>query len=132
MQGACPMIKVNVKGSFKRTERFLKTDRKSKILKILKEYGEKGVQALYEATPKRTGLTAESWNYEIWQDRDVYSVFWTNSNIQNGIRIAVILDLGHATGSGGYVEGRDYIHPAIQPVFDTIAGEAWKEVKNAK
>ena len=125
------MIKVAVKGSFKKTERFLKTDRTSKILKILKKYGEAGVDLLAEATPKQTGLTAASWNYEIWKDGDVYSVFWTNSNIQNGIRIAVILDLGHATRTGGYVEGRNYIKPAIRPVFDTIAGEAWKEVKNA-
>lgn len=125
------MIKVSAKGNFNNTERFLKTDRKAKILKILRKYGEAGVEALYNETPKDTGLTAESWNYEIWQDGDTYSVFWTNSNIQNGIRIAVILDLGHATGTGGYVEGRNYIKPAIQPVFDTIAGEAWKEVKNA-
>ena len=126
------MIKIRAKGSFKNTERFLKTDRKSKILKILKYYGEKGVEALYAATPKDTGLTAESWNYEIWQNGDVYSIYWTNSNIQNGIRVAVILDLGHATSSGGYVEGRNYIKPAIRPVFDDIAGEAWKEVKDAK
>lgn len=125
------MIKVTTKGSFKNTERFLKTDRSRKIIKILEKYGEAGVEALYNATPKQTGLTAESWNYEIWRDGDKYSVFWTNSNIQNGIRIAVILDLGHATGAGGYVEGRNYIKPAIQPVFDTIAGDAWKEVKNA-
>lgn len=125
------MIKVSAKGNFNNTERFLKTDRKAKIIKILRKYGEAGVEALYNETPKDTGFTAESWNYEIWQDGDTYSVFWTNSNIQNGIRIAVILDLGHATGTGGYVEGRNYIKPAIQPVFDTIAGEAWKEVKNA-
>lgn len=125
------MIKIRSKGNFKNTERFLKTDRRSKIVRVLKKYGELGVAALYEATPKQTGLTAASWNYEIWEDGETYSVFWTNSNIQNGIRIAVILDLGHATSSGGYVEGRDYIKPAIRPVFDEIAGEAWKEVKNA-
>ena len=125
------MIEVKAKGSFKNTERFLKTNRQSKILRVLEKYGEAGVEALYDATPKDTGLTAESWNYEVWKDQDVYSIFWTNSNIQNGMRIAVILDLGHATGTGGYVEGRNYIKPAIQPVFDTIAGEAWKEVKNA-
>lgn len=125
------MIKIRSKGNFKNTERFLKTDRRSKIVRMLKKYGELGVAALYEATPKQTGLTAASWNYEIWEDGETYSVFWTNSNIQNGIRIAVILDLGHATSSGGYVEGRDYIKPAIRPVFDEIAGEAWKEVKNA-
>lgn len=125
------MIKIRTKGSFRNTERFLKTDRQAKIVRILKKYGEDGVKALAEATPINTGLTAASWNYEITRDGDQYSVFWTNSNIQNGIRIAVILDLGHATGTGGYVEGRNYIKPAIQPVFDDIAESAWKEVKNA-
>ena len=94
----------------------------------LDEYGRMGVEALRQATPVKTGITASSWTYEIKRERGSASIEWRNSNIQNGLNIAVILQYGHGTRNGGYVVGRDYINPAIQPIFDKIADSAWKEV----
>ena len=125
------MIQVNVRVNTNNTERFLKRAKRMSPLKILEKYAEEGLNALVEATPVDTGLTSQSWYYEIFKEGDVYSVRWYNSNIQNGIRIAVILDLGHGTSNGGYVQGRNYIKPAIRPVFDKIAASAWKEVTDA-
>jgi hypothetical protein len=90
-----------------------------------------GVDALAEATPKRTGLTAASWYYTIEKTKDSVAIYWNNSNIQNGVNIAVMLEYGHGTGNGGYVVGRNYITPAIQPIFDKIADEIWKGVTDA-
>ena len=101
---------------------------KKDYLNILATYGQKGVEALQSATPVDTGLTADSWQYEIEQKDGSTSITWTNSNIQNGVNIALILDLGHGTGTGGYVRGRKYISPAIQPIFDEMADKVWKEV----
>ena len=84
--------------------------------------------ALASATPVDTGLTARSWRYEIVQEKGVARILFCNSNIQNGVPIAIILQYGHGTGTGGWVQGRDYINPAIQPIFDQIAKEAWREV----
>ena len=122
------MVRCTVKGNFKKTTSFLNRIRKLDFESVLKKYGEEGVQALASATPKRTGKTAESWNYEIVKENGQLRLFWTNSNIENGVNIAVILDDGHGTGHGGYVQGRHFISPAIQPVFDRIAEAAWKEV----
>lgn len=122
------MVRCTVKGNFKKTTSFLNRIRKLDFESVLKKYGEEGVQALASATPKRTGKTAESWNYEIVKENGQLRLFWTNSNIENGVNIAVILDYGHGTGQGGYVQGRHFISPAIQPVFDRIAEAAWKEV----
>lgn len=126
------MVKVNHKGNFKKTEYFLKNAQNidSDIEKILRKYAIKGVTALSSATPKDTGLTADSWGYEIYNNRgrDEIVIAWTNSNIVEGVPIAVILQYGHATGSGGYVQGVDYINPAIRPVFEDILDGAWKEV----
>lgn len=94
---------------------------------FLDKYGQEGVMALQENTPKETGLTASSWYYEIVKTNTGYSIQWKNSNIQNGVPIAIILQYGHATGTGGYVEGTDYINPAIGPIFERIAKNAWKE-----
>lgn len=125
------MIQVKSKGDFKSTERFLKRAKRVNPETILRRYGEEGLAALMEATPVDTGLTAESWYYEVSRSGDTYALNFFNSNIQNGIRIAVILDLGHGTSNGGYVQGRNYIKPAVQPVFDKIATAAWKEVTDA-
>lgn len=125
------MITVKSKGNFKKTRRFLRKARKMDPRLILQKYGEIGLQALEESTPKNTGLTARSWYYEITTEGDSYYLNFYNSNIQNGMRIAVILDLGHGTSNGGYVQGRNYIKPTIQPVFDDIANAAWKEVTDA-
>lgn len=122
------MIRCTVKGDFKKTTNFLKRIRKLDFESLLKKYAEEGVEALSEATPVVTGKTAASWSYEIVKEPGKISIFWNNSNVVRGIPIAVILDYGHGTGTGGYVRGRHYISPAIRPVFDKIADAAWKEV----
>lgn len=96
----------------------------------LEKYGKEGVTALASATPVDTGLTANSWNYKIEQTKNSVSIIFYNTNVQNGVPIAIILQYGHGTRNGGWVEGRDYINPAIQPIFDRIANEAWKEVRS--
>lgn len=122
------MIQAMVHGDFKNTYAFLNRIIKLDFDASLKKYGEEGVEALKEVTPVRTGKTRDSWSYEIVKAPGKVSIFWTNNNIQDGSNIAVILDYGHATKNGGYVKGRHFISPAIQPVFDKIADSAWKEV----
>lgn len=116
------------KGDFSKTEKFLKKSKDSMILQNLDRYGREGVQALMSATPVNTGLTANSWYYEIVKENGVTKLNFCNSNIQNGVLIAIILQYGHGTRQGGWVEGRDYINPAIQPIFDELADSAWREV----
>lgn len=116
------------KGNFKNTEAFLKRASKFNIDAILDRYGKEGVSALSAATPKDTGETANSWYYKVNKGKDIITITWSNSHIVNGIPIAIILQYGHATRNGGYVEGRDYINPAIRPIFDRIANRAWEEV----
>ena len=122
------MIVVKHRGSFNRTERFLQRITKIDYKSILERYAQEGVAALAAATPVDSGLTANSWDYEIRVSRYGYSIAWTNSNIVDGVPIAVILQYGHGTRNGGWVQGRDYINPAIQPIFDKIANELWREV----
>lgn len=122
------MITFKQKGDFSKTLRFLNQNRNVDYTNILKKFGEIGVSALASATPVDTGLTASSWGYEIVKEKNSYAIYWTNSNIKNGVNIAVILQYGHATRNGGFVQGRDYINPAIQPIFEFIASNAWKEV----
>lgn len=122
------MIGFKQKGDFSKTTDFLKRNRQSLILKALNKYGEAGVKALALATPVDTGLTANSWYYKIEQTDVSVSIVYCNSNIQNGVSIAVILDHGHGTRGGGWVQGRHYIDPAIQPIFDEITKKAWGEV----
>lgn len=122
------MIRFKHKGNFNKTKNLLDFLKKQQFLKSLHKYGRKGVEALSAATPVDTGLTANSWDYKIEKTPDQVSIIWTNSNIVKGVPIAVILDYGHATGGGGYVKGRHYIAPAIKPIFDEIAENAWKEV----
>ena len=122
------MITFQQKGDFSKTTKFFE-----KLLNVVKlgdldRYGRQGVEALASATPKDTGRTAESWKYEIVRDRESATIRWYNTNENNGVNIAVILQYGHGTRNGGYVRGRDYINPAIQPVFDDIAETAWKEI----
>lgn len=116
------------KGNFKNTEVFLKRASKFNIDAILDRYGKEGVSALSVATPKDTGETANSWYYKVNKGKDIITITWSNSHIVNGVPIAIILQYGHATRNGGYVEGRDYINPAIRPIFDRIANRAWEEV----
>ena len=122
------MITIKQKGNFSKTTTFLKKAKKKIDINQLKRFGDEGVEALKNATPKDTGLTSESWYYKIEDDNGKIRIFFCNSNIQNGVPIAIILQYGHATRAGGWVEGRDYINPSVQPVFDEIAKDAWKEV----
>lgn len=121
------MITFVQKGSFKNTERFLKRSRKIN-LEALKKYGEQGVMALSSATLVDTGKTAMSWDYRITEKEGSITIDWVNTNIVDNVPIAVILQYGHATGTGGYVKGIDYINPAIRPIIQEIADKAWKEV----
>ena len=116
------------RGSFSKTEKFFNSLLKRDYLNVLERYGRAGVSALAAATPKDSGLTAASWGYEITYNRQETAITFVNSNIQNGVNIAIILQYGHGTRNGGYVAGRDYINPAIRPVFDKIADDAWREV----
>lgn len=122
------MIKFRQKGDFSKLTSFLEKTKEAVRLGDLDKYGREGVAALASATPVDSGLTANSWYYEITNKNGSATISFFNSNIQNGVPIAIILQYGHATGTGGYVQGRDYINPAIQPIFDKIADEAWKEV----
>ena len=115
-------------GNFSKMDRFLARLMNREYLNILDKYGQKGVNALAAATPKRTGLTAASWTYEITHNLESSTISWKNTNVNKGVNIAIILQYGHGTRNGGYVAGRDYINPAIQPIFDQMAVEAWKEV----
>lgn len=121
-------VNFEVSGGFTKTERFLNRMKRREYLNVLDEFGRDGVQALRNATPVDSGATAEAWDYEIKRTRNYTEIVWTNSNINDGVPIAVILQYGHGTGTGGYVQGRDYINPAIRPVFDKIVEKAWKVV----
>lgn len=122
------MIRFRHKGDFSRAFRFLERIKEAVHLSKLDKFGREGVAALSSATPVETGKTAGSWYYEIHRSNDSIVIRYNNSNINDGVPIAVILQLGHGTGTGGWVSGRDYINPAMQPVFDRIADEAWREV----
>lgn len=124
-------VKFEVSGGFTKTERFLNRMKRREYLNVLDEFGRDGVQALRNATPVDSGATAEAWDYEIKRTRNYTEIVWTNSNINDGVPIAVVLQYGHGTGTGGYVQGRDYINPAIRPIFDKIAEKAWKVVTSA-
>ena len=123
-------MKVNFRsGDFKKTTRYL--DRVSKSIQDANftTYAQMGVEALRAATPKDTGKTSESWSYDIIKDKDSVTIGWKNSNVNDGVNIAVILQYGHGTKNGGYVKGIDYINPAMKPIFERLAKEAWEEVK---
>ena len=122
------MISFKHKGDFSETTKFLGKLKNSVNIKDLERYGREGVAALSAATPVDTGLTAGSWDYEITRKNGSITISFLNSNIQNGVPIAVIIQYGHSTNNGGWVEGRDYINPAIQPLFDRIVNDIWKEV----
>lgn len=125
-------IEVVHRGNFNHLERFLsRVSGGQYILRVLDKYGQKGVDALAAATPKRTGKTAASWSYDKVIEGDTIKLIFTNSNINKGVNIAIILQTGHGTGTGGYVQGRDYINPALQDIFDGLADDAWAEVVKA-
>lgn len=122
------MISVSQKGDLSKTFNFLKNASRATYMDVFDKYAREGVAALSSATPVDTGLTAKSWYYEITKKGDTITITFYNSNVQDGVPIAIILQYGHGTRNGGWVEGRDYINPAIQPIFDKIINNAWKEV----
>lgn len=122
------MIKLRSKGNFNKTYRFLKKAREWRDRKLLDIYGQLGVNALKSATPKATGKTASSWFYTITEEENSTTITWNNSNVNKGVNIAIVLQYGHGTGTGGYVRGIDYINPALAPIFEKLAARAWEEV----
>ena len=122
------MISFRQKGDFSKLTSFLERAKETVYLGDLNKYGRQGVAALASATPIDSGETAESWYYKIENNKESATITFYNSNIQNGVPIAIILQYGHGTRNGGWVEGRDYINPAIQPIFDQIVDDAWREV----
>lgn len=122
------MIEITQKGNFDHTTRYLNKLKSNQLSSILNKYGSLGVVALSNATPVESGETANSWYFTTISRKGYYSIRWSNRHIENGVPIAVILQYGHGTGTGGYVEGRDYIMPAMRSIFDQIAAEAWREV----
>lgn len=126
------MIRATVKGDWNGTEGFLnRIVHKKNYMSILTRYADKGLEELKNATPVRTGTTAASWRYEILADKGEYRIEYHNDNVNEGVNIALILNYGHATQSGAWVDGRDYIEPAIQSVFSDLAKDMWEEVKRA-
>lgn len=122
------MIEITQKGSFNNTERYLAKLKAAELFATLSKYGAIGVNALSNATPVDSGATAGSWSYTIVQRPGYYSIRWHNTHREGGFPVAIMLQYGHGTGTGGYVQGRDYIMPAMRPIFDQIAAEAWREV----
>jgi hypothetical protein len=122
------MITFKQTGDFSKTFNFLNNINKMNISDILDKFGEQGVNILSENTPVDSGLTATSWYYKIDSSKEKTKLSWYNSNIVNGVPIAIILQYGHGTKNGGYVEGRDYINPSIKPLFDDMANQVWREV----
>lgn len=122
------MISVTCKGNFKKADNWLKRLLKIDYRSLMEKYAQEGVEALRANTPKDSGLTASSWSYEITEGNDSVVISWNNSNINKYVNIALILQYGHATRNGGWVEGIDYINPSLRPIFDKMANAAWKEV----
>lgn len=121
-------IRITTRGNFKRTRRFLKKASDNKIFDSLVKYAQKGAEALAAATPVESGATANAWRFEVAYGNGSAKINWINDNINEGLVIALLIQYGHGTGTGGWVEGRDYINPAIQPIFDEIRDKVWKEV----
>lgn len=125
------MITFEQKGDFKNSERFLRKMAKFDFSNTLKNVAQEGVRALAAATPVDSGLAANSWGYRIERSRSSFSITWTNNDIESGFPVALMIQYGHGTGTGGYVKGRDYINPAMRPIFDKIISDLWTEVTSA-
>lgn len=123
-------IRVEVNGDFSGLDRFITNIKEQRYLKVLDRIGRRGVDALSNATPVDSGATATAWEYEVHRSKYRSEIIFTNSNVNNGVNIAIILQYGHGTGTGGYVAGRDYINPALAKTFDQLADEAWRAVTN--
>lgn len=125
------MITFESSGSFSNAEKFLKRMSKGDIFSTLDGYGRQGVAALAAATPSESGASAAAWAYTIERKNGSYSITWTNGNMAAGVPVVILIQYGHGTGTGGYVQGRDFINPAIQPLFDKMANDVWKAVTSA-
>lgn len=125
------MLTIGSSGSFKNIESFLNSMKRLNVQSVLESAGQEGVRALASATPIETGLAAHSWRYEVTGGRGLYTITWLNSDVESGFPVAIMLQYGHGTGTGGYIAGRDYINPAIQPIFNRIADKVWKAVTSA-
>jgi hypothetical protein len=125
------VITITSGGSTANTDAFLSRILRGDLFPSLDSHAQRGVEALREATPKESGLTADSWSYEIEREGDQVTIWWLNTNTVNGFNVAIGLQYGHGTGQGGWVQGYDYINPALRPLFDTIANDVWKEVQRA-
>ena len=124
-------IEVRHSGSFSNTERFLQSIIRGDIFNTLERFGQEGVEALSEATPVDTGLASQSWYYKIDRAKGRWTISWYNRDVEGGASVVLLIQYGHGTGTGGFVEGRDFINPAMRPVFDRIANEAWEAVTRA-
>lgn len=124
------MITFKHKGDFKKTKKFFDKAKNLQVMDILKRYGQEGVTALAKYTPVESGETAASWDYTITRSHWGYDITWTNSHRHGTANVAILIQYGHGTGTGGYVPPFDYVNPAIKPIFDRIADEIWKEVSN--
>ena len=122
------MFSITTRGNYNRTKKFLQKIEDQDYYKRIESYAERGRKALADATPRKTGKTANSWEYEIRRSNSGLRINYYNTNLNNGVNIAIILQYGHGTGWGGYVEGKDYINPAIKPIFDQLAEDIWREV----
>lgn len=125
------MISFATSGSWKNTERFLQKNARGDFFHRVDSLAQQGVNALAKATPLESGLAAESWTYKIERSRGSLTITWNNTDVETGFPVAIMLQYGYATGTGGYVQGRDYINPAMRPVFDRIRDEVWKAVTSA-
>lgn len=124
------MIRLTSSGSFDKTFRYLQRLKGPTIFSSLERHGRAGVEALSRATPAETGETANSWGYQVSSKPGRYTISWFNTHVDDGVNVAVIIQYGHGTGTGGYVQGRDYINPAMRPIFDRIAEDVWRQVRN--
>lgn len=124
------MISATSPGNFDKTTKFLEFLKRGDMYNDLEQYGQRGVDALASATPRDTGETAQSWGYNIGRKKGKVTISWFNTHRVDGVNIAVIIQYGHGTGTGGYVQGTEYINPAIRPIFDKIAEDVWRQVTN--
>lgn len=125
------MVSFSTSGSFAKTEKFLQSMQRLDVASIVKSAAQRGVNALAKATPQDSGLASSSWGYVIDQKRGSIMIGWTNSDVENGFPVALMIQYGHGTGTGGYIQGKDYINPAMRPIFDEIADTVWKAVTSA-
>lgn len=124
-------VSITSTGSFEKTLASLTAMQKIDIPSILNACGQEGVNALARATPIETGLAEHSWSFKVKSSGGRYEIAWVNTDIENGFRVVIMLQYGYGTGTGGYVQGRDFINPAMRPIFDKIADKVWKAVTSA-